>query len=75
MSGVNAVDTKRMDRNRKKGKGIEHGICTQRMRGRARERKRERERAREKEQERDRTQAQTYRDACSIRRMDNLDEG
>ena len=67
MSGVNALDTKRMERNREKGEGIEHGMCTQKKRGRAREK--ERERAREKEQERDRTHAQTYRGACSTRQM------
>ena len=55
MWGVNAVDTKRMDRNRKKGEGIENGICTQRMRGRAREKDRERKSKREGTGERQNT--------------------
>ena len=64
MSGVSAVDTKRMDRNRKKGEGIENGICTQRMRGRAREKDGERKSKREGTGERK-----------SKRRMNNLDDG
>ena len=69
MSGFNALDTKRMDRNMEKGESIEDGMCTQRMRVGAREKERERE-SKKKEQERDITHAQTYRDACSIRQMD-----
>ena len=53
LSGVNAVDTKSMDRNRKEGEGIENGMCTQRMRGRAREKEREREKEQERRNKRD----------------------
>ena len=55
MWGVNAVDTKRMDRNRKKGEGIENGMCTQKLRGRAREKEREREHGRRNNRETEHT--------------------
>ena len=55
MSGVNALDTKRMERNREKGEGIEHGMCTQKKKGRAREKEREREQERRNKRETEHT--------------------
>ena len=55
MSGVNALDTKRMDGHMEKGEGIEYGMCTQRMKGRARDKEREREQERRNNRERQNT--------------------